>query len=135
MPAAVSDPYGLAGGPAPQPIEIAKSNDPAGIRLHWSDGKEQFIPALLLRRQCPCASCVENRGESSHDRPLSPAKRPKLFSVMQAGIEEQTEIVRIWPVGNYALGVSWGDKHDSGIYEYGLLRALGDAACTQTQSS
>lgn len=118
---------GRTGG-QPVPAEISRSAEPAGINLCWSDGRRQFIAAVDLRKNCPCASCRESRGEGNHNAPLSGKKPGKLFPVMQAGIEEQTEIVRIWAVGNYALGVLWGDKHDSGIYEFELLRELGKPA-------
>jgi DUF971 family protein len=36
---------------------------------------------------------------------------------------EKHSITSIHPVGRYALGVSWGDKHDS-IYPFGSLRRL-----------
>ena len=120
------------------PIEISRVKEPAdkaGINLRWSDGLRQFISAEVLRRECPCASCLEIRGEGSHNNPLSPApKKPKLFTVLKAGFEEQTEILQIWPIGNYALGVRWGDKHDSGIYDYPLLRRLGLTAETISES-
>jgi DUF971 family protein len=37
---------------------------------------------------------------------------------------EELKIDRIWAVGNYALGVAWGDGHNSGIYRFELLRDL-----------
>jgi DUF971 family protein len=30
-------------------------------------------------------------------------------------------------VGNYAVRVRWADGHDTGIYDFALLRALGEA--------
>jgi DUF971 family protein len=36
------------------------------------------------------------------------------------------EIMSIQPVGNYALGLKWGDAHESGIYAFSFLRRLGD---------
>ena len=135
---AAPDQSGTYPGTVLSPLEISRVKEPAeraGINLRWSDGVRHFIPAAALRRECPCATCLEARGESSHSNPLSPApKRPKLFTVLKAGVEEQTEIVQLWPIGNYALGVRWGDKHDSGIYDYPLLRRLGQAADTATES-
>jgi DUF971 family protein len=36
------------------------------------------------------------------------------------------ELRNIEQIGNYALGLGWGDSHDSGIYSFRYLRALGD---------
>lgn len=36
------------------------------------------------------------------------------------------ELRNLEQVGNYALGLSWGDAHDTGIYSFRYLRALGD---------
>ncbi len=119
---------------SPSPIEISRKMEPPGVRIRWSDGLDNFIPALLLRRECPCANCAEARGSSTHDAPLGQPAKPRksrLLTVMQAGLEEQTEIVKLWPVGNYALGVLWGDKHDSGIYQYELLRRLAAESATE----
>jgi DUF971 family protein len=36
------------------------------------------------------------------------------------------ELRNLEQVGNYALGLAWGDAHDTGIYSFRYLRALGD---------
>jgi DUF971 family protein len=36
------------------------------------------------------------------------------------------ELIDIARVGNYALGLTWGDRHASGIYAFSYLRRLGD---------
>ena len=36
-------------------------------------------------------------------------------------------ITRIWSVGNYALGLAFGDGHDTGIYTLASLRAMQSA--------
>jgi DUF971 family protein len=47
------------------------------------------------------------------------------LAVIQNTIEEQLELKEIWAVGQYALGMRWGDGHDSGIYPFSLLFELG----------
>lgn len=32
---------------------------------------------------------------------------------------------RVELVGRYAIRVAWADGHDTGLYEYGLLRRVG----------
>lgn len=36
------------------------------------------------------------------------------------------DLRKLEQVGNYALAFTWGDSHDSGIYSFRYLRALGD---------
>jgi len=36
-----------------------------------------------------------------------------------------TALKEIWAVGQYALGMSWGDGHNTGIYTFDFLRELG----------
>jgi DUF971 family protein len=36
------------------------------------------------------------------------------------------DLRNIEQIGNYALGLGWGDAHDTGIYSFRYLRALGD---------
>ncbi len=119
----------LASTPIPTAVKRQVAEDAqgvaagSGINIEWSDNKESFLPSATLRKNCPCASCKEIRGESSHSKPLS-APRSSLLKVLSATIDEETNLQLIWPVGNYALGMKWADGHDSGIYPYSLLRTL-----------
>jgi len=36
------------------------------------------------------------------------------------------ELRELSPVGNYALGMRWGDGHEAGIYSFRYLRRVGD---------
>lgn len=97
-----------------------------GVEIKWSDGSGSSISSLTLRKACPCATCRERAGELNHSQPLSPPKRSPL-AVIESSVEESLDLKVVWPVGNYALGIQWGDKHDSGIYTYELLRELSQA--------
>jgi DUF971 family protein len=104
------------------PTEI-KRDAQSGLTITWRDGTTSRISKELLRRECPCASCNEQRGDTSHSKPLTTKKRG--LSVIQNTIEEQLDLKEIWAVGQYALGMRWGDGHDSGIYPFSLLFELG----------
>lgn len=108
---------------SPVPIEI-KRDAKAGLTISWRDGTTTTIPTALLRRECPCASCKERRGDTSHSKPLTTKKRG--LNVIQHTLDEELDLQEIWGVGQYALGMRWGDGHDSGIYPYGLLFELGN---------
>lgn len=127
-----------ASAPPESENEQTKGTEGAGgIRLTWSDGRTNTIDSLKLRRLCPCASCLEARGEgAAHEKPLSAAPSPEnrpsgksLLQVVKSSAEEETRIDKIWSVGSYALGIRWGDKHDSGIYTWDYLREISGLNC------
>lgn len=85
--------------------------------MAWSDGREDYIPLVALRRFCPCAAC---RGEpdvmgNPGGAVLDPAKA--------------RADLRSWQiVGGYGFQPRWGDGHATGIYTYAALRELGEGA-------
>lgn len=85
------------------------------IALRWQDGAEHFIPMERLRAWSPSA---ENTGE-----------RDLLGN--QIGGTDQKEfpgvVVKSWRVvGGYALQFDFSDGHNTGIYSWEYLRALGE---------
>ncbi len=115
------------------PVEVRRIKDPApantqpappgrGLEITWSGGEKTIIDSETLRRNCPCATCMEKRGEASHAKPL--AGKSSALRVLSATLEQETNLREVWPVGNYALGISWGDGHETGIYSYAHLRKL-----------
>jgi len=84
------------------------------LALVWSDGKESYIPLEKLRRHCPCASCGgEPDVMGNIQRPLV-SYGPQSF-----------EMRSIHFVGGYALQPTWNDGHNTGLYSFRQLRALG----------
>lgn len=81
------------------------------LAVNWEDGKQCFYSAKLLRKNCPCAVCQE---EKEHDNPLTVIKvYPK-----------NLELLNWHWVGRYALSIQWSDGHDMGIYTFDYLRKL-----------
>jgi|SRR5690606_30304137 len=78
------------------------------VEITWSDGKTQRLPHAVLRGYCPCAGC------QGHAGPIRYRSGGNL------------DLRELEPVGNYALGLTWGDGHGSGIYTYNYLRELGE---------
>jgi len=103
------------------PLEIRRIQG-RGLAIEWSDGVRQEISSQLLRLSCPCASCKEQRGDTSHSKPLSARKS---LRIVESSSDEQLELKRIWSVGQYAIGVEWGDGHSTGIFPFELLARLG----------
>ena len=92
-----------------------------GIKLVLTDGTEREIGSDRLRKECPCASCLDSKGKMSHDKPLGGRASLK---VLKATKEESLDIKQIWALGNYAIGMKWSDGHDTGIYTYSYLENL-----------
>jgi len=90
-----------------------------GLQIEWSDGLTTFTAWRLLRKQCPCATCVEER-----------AKPPDPFRVLtpQEATAGAPSPVAMQPIGHYAYQITWNDGHNTGIYPLARLRELGEAA-------
>jgi len=103
-----------------KPISINRKD--RGIEVEWENKESSFLSNELLRAHCPCASCLQKRGDTSHQKPLTSGRAS--LQVIEATAEEETNLVRLWAVGNYAIGALWGDKHDTGIYSFSYLYEL-----------
>ena len=105
----------------------------SGLFVRWSEGEETVFSSETLRRHCPCASCREARGDGAHSAPLT--NRPSALRVLTATVDEETNLEKVWAVGNYAFGIRFADRHDSGIYSYEFLRNLTNSADGSKESS
>lgn len=104
-----------------RPVEVKRLGFD-GIQLEWSDGAVHVLTSETLRKNCPSATSLAKRGDSSHDKPLSGRSR---LSVVSATSETELKLESIWLVGNYAIGMRWADGHDTGIYNFPMLYELG----------
>ena len=93
-------------------VDVAVSRQQGLCTLNWSDGLTQSLALTDLRRQCPCATCNDQRGAAN---PLQVISGPL----------PSAELENLEPVGGYALRFHWADGHNSGIYSFRLLRELG----------
>ncbi len=93
-----------------RPTEIHLHKKSRVLELAYEDGARHRLTAEYLRVYSPSA---EVRGHGPGEE------------VLQIG-KEDVEITDIVPVGNYAIQLVFDDNHDSGIYDWGLLRELGD---------
>jgi len=84
------------------------------LAIKWADGAEQFIPLEKLRGACPCAGC---KGETDilGNVYKNPEQKPGPAAV---------ELVRMDPVGGYAIRPVWADGHATGIFSFEYLRQL-----------
>ena len=108
-----------------QPLEIRRIEG-RGVVVRWSDNTTCELPSELLRRNCPCATCRESRGDLAHSAPLTPPapKKKSALAIVENSLEDEVKLTEVWVVGNYAVGMRWGDGHSTGIYTYDYLREL-----------
>ena len=119
----------------PLKIERLKSTEDqltsgCGLRITWSSGTVSELDSTKLRTNCPCATCEQKRGSTSHEKPLTAGlsgKGRSRLSVISKDIDKTAEIdlQEVYSVGNYAVGIRWGDGHSSGIYMFSHLLELG----------
>jgi len=84
------------------------------LLIEWSDGVTSEYSLDELRKRCPCASCRTER-EQQEANPL------KILKFDPSGVR----VVSAELVGNYAIKFTWSDGHDTGIFDFRYLRALG----------
>lgn len=90
-----------------------KQTDPNTITVTWDDGVVSPMAIELLRDECPCAEC---KGETILLQQILPVVKPKLPG--------HYRIQGIVPVGSYAIQITWGDGHGTGLYSWEYLRNL-----------
>jgi len=96
------------------PVEVRAPRGARVMEISFEDGHVGVYPHELLRGYCPCATC------HGHEGPIR---------FVEGGDLELTDIGE---VGNYALRLTWGDGHSTGIYSFAYLREL--CACPECAS-
>ena len=91
------------------PSELRVSKDRRLLTVTFPNHAPIELPAEFLRVVSPSA---EVQGHSPEQRVTVPGKR-------------NVAIARIEPVGNYAARLIFDDGHDTGIYTWSYLHALG----------
>lgn len=93
------------------PKQIIEEND-STVRIVWADGREDTLTSAVLRRACPCASCVnEWTGEKM---------------LRDESVSDEISFGAMSLVGRYAINFVFSDGHSTGIFTFKTLRALGD---------
>ncbi|HEY0663400.1 MAG TPA: DUF971 domain-containing protein [Thiobacillaceae bacterium] len=93
----------------PQPTEIRLHQKSRVLEIAFADGKRFRLPCEFLRVYSPSA---EVRGHGPGQEVLQIGKR-------------EVEIMKIEPVGSYAVQLVFSDGHDTGIYSWDLLYDYG----------
>jgi DUF971 family protein len=93
------------------PVEVRAPRGARVMEIVFADDHVARYPHESLRGYCPCAQC------QGHNGPIHFVPGGDL------------ELVAIEEVGNYALSLTWGDGHRTGIYSFRYLRQL--CCCTE----
>lgn len=93
----------------PLPTAITVHQHSRVLEVSFTDGQTFRIPFELMRVYSPSAE-VQGHGPGQE--------------VLQTG-KREVEITALEPVGNYAVQPTFSDGHESGIFSWDLLHALG----------
>ncbi len=104
----------------PRAVNVNRTE--GNLSVVWPDGTTTTVPLMQLRQVCPCATCAEARGENPHPGLLEapPPVKTKARGLPLLGDVRKFQISGLHHVGRYALGVTWGDNHQS-IYSWAFL--------------
>ncbi|MFN0263004.1 gamma-butyrobetaine hydroxylase-like domain-containing protein [Tepidamorphus sp. 3E244] len=91
------------------PTEIRVSADKKRLVIAFDNGERHELEAEYLRVLSPSA---EVQGHSAAQKQTVPGKR-------------NVGIMKVEPVGNYAVRITFDDMHDTGIYSWDYFRKLG----------
>ena len=91
------------------PTEIRLSKDRRTLHVSFDDGAAHALSAELLRVESPSA---EVQGHGPTQKKTIPGKA-------------DVEIIKVEPVGHYAVKLTFDDMHDTGLFGWGYLYDLG----------
>ena len=95
---------------ATAPTNIALHQKSRILEITWPDGVTHQLSCEFLRVHSPSAE-VQGHGIGQ--------------GTLQIG-KEDVNIKAIEPIGNYAVQLVFDDNHDSGLFDWALLRRFGD---------
>ena len=95
--------------PAPSRVEVIGNT----LSLQWDNGEDSYLDASLLRSESPSA---DNKGETDIFGQVSGGQAKREFP--------DIEIIKVNPVGNYAIRIIFSDGHSTGIFSWEYLRSL-----------
>ncbi len=98
------------------PKSLALKRAEQELRVTWPDGVETVFSAAKLRKNCPCATCNEERSK----------QKSVLLPVLKQASSGPLTLDDAKLVGTYAIQFIWSDGHTAGIFDYNYLRTLSE---------
>ena len=97
-----------------RPTQITIDRAAGVMQVTWQDNHHSAFSLAWLRGNCPCATCrEERRAAAENSNPLRLVSTPP----------PSTAVTEAEFVGHYAIRLTWGDSHATGIYPFSGLRA------------
>ncbi len=93
----------------PWPVELRLAKNKKNLTILFDDGQSYALPAEYLRVESPSA---EVKGHGPGQEQLVYGKR-------------NVAILRLEPVGTYAIRIIFDDTHSTGLYTWTYLAKLG----------
>ena len=103
----------------PQKLERVNKREGQVLLIQWSDSVTTRCSVRRIQENCPCANCGEKKREAGREPMLLPLLNPSEL--------EPLEIVKMRPAGNYAYAMTFSTGCNQGIYNFDLLRQIGEA--------
>jgi len=100
----------------PSKVELEE----AELVIAWGDGHVTHHALEELRRNCPCATCREERRSGPRELCTGPAGELPMLG--DDAIEVKARARSFEYVGRYGLRITWADGHSHGIYRLEQLR-------------
>ncbi len=92
-----------------QPTKLTVRKDKKSLEIAFGESETYELTAEMLRVLSPSA---EVQGHSPEQRKT-------------IGGKQNVEIMKMEPVGNYAVRITFDDMHDTGIFSWSYFRELG----------
>lgn len=92
-----------------QPTKLTVRKDKKSLEIAFGENESYELTAEMLRVLSPSA---EVQGHSPEQRKT-------------IGGKKNVEIMKIEPVGNYAVRITFDDMHNTGIFSWSYFRELG----------
>lgn len=93
------------------PLEIRLNQQKSALSVTFGDGQSFALSAEFLRVVSPSA---EVQGHTPSERQTVPGK-------------QDVKILKVEPVGHYAIRITFDDGHNTGIYSWPYLREIADS--------
>jgi DUF971 family protein len=94
---------------APFPTSLTYSKSSRTLSVSYDDGVDITLPAERLRVESPSAE-VQGHG--------GPATKQHITG------KEHVQVIRMEPIGTYAVRLVFDDGHETGLYTWSYLREL-----------
>lgn len=91
-------------------IQQIQQEDAYTFTILWSDQLLQRFRLCDVQKHCPCAGCASKNEKG------------------QASVQEGVSAARIASVGRYAIKITFSSGCSTGIYDFELLRKIGQKA-------